>query len=450
MGFTHEYFFTRSIGMKRIIGMIALIFTAGALLFAGGGSDGGAIGGQKAAVLRFSWWGSDPRHQATLAAMDRYHEIHPEITIEGEYQGYDGYFQKLLTQIAGRTEPDLIQIDYNWLPELAVRGNIFADLGSLGSIDLSSYPKTILDNYCNIGGKVIGLPMGTNGYGIMINKVFYRKHNIPVDTEWTWESMIETGGRIHRSNPNDYLLGLESSSLGGFIFTSYIYSKTGKYWVDDNSNRINVSRSDLAGAFTIMKQIFDSGVAQPLGEASLFMAQMEQNPKWINGELGFTFDWSSTVGKFKNALKEGDFTVGKPAFAANGANKLISIKPSMELGISGRSSHVGVAADFANWLLTDREAVLLLGTQRSVPTNQNAIDILNNAGSIDPDVAAMVAFTLAAPAGKPPILQDNGEVGDLVRDICEQVVFGRLSPEAAADKFLSDVQAKFDSLKASR
>lgn len=43
----------------------------------------------------------------------------------------------------------------------------------------------------------------------------------------------------------------------------------------------------------------------------------------------------------------------------------------------------------------------------------------------------------------------NNVVSDIVKDICEQVTYGTLTPEEAADKFLEDVQSKSDTLKAS-
>lgn len=43
----------------------------------------------------------------------------------------------------------------------------------------------------------------------------------------------------------------------------------------------------------------------------------------------------------------------------------------------------------------------------------------------------------------------NNVVSDIVKDICGQVVYGTLTPEEAADKFLEDVQSKSDTLKAS-
>lgn len=337
---------------------------------------------------------------------------------------------------------------------MSAQGDFFVDLSSRSEIDLTPYAKDVLDAYCTINDKLIALPMGTNGFGAMINKNFFEKYNIPLDTVWTWESMIEEGKKVHEQDPNAYLFAIESGTstggIGPFVLGSYIYSQTGKYWADDASYSIQVGKEDLQKAFTVIKELFDSGAAQPLGEASLFTGQMEQNPKWLNAEMGFTIDWSATIGKYKSAVGEENFTVAQPPFAADGDNQRIAYKPSMVLGISSRSANVDAAANFTNWLLNDKEAVEILGTQRSVPNNQNAFDILNDAGVIDKDVAAMCAFSSSNPAPAVPALQGNTEVADVVKDICEQVIYGKLSPDAAADKFMTDIQEKLDALKASK
>lgn len=403
--------------------------------------------GEEPVTLRFAWWGSDARHEATLAAIDRYCELHPNVTIEGEYQGYDGYLQKLTTQLAGKTEPDLLQLDYIWWPDLETQGDLFVDLGSCDNVDLSVYSQAVLDDYCSINGKVISLPMGSAGFGVILNKNFYEKYDIPVETEWTWQSMIEEGRRIHEQNPNDYLLGIENTSLGGFILGNYLYSKTDEYYVNENTYQITASKEDLTESFTVMKELFDSGTAQPLGEASLFAGQMEQNPKWINDEIGFVLDFSSTVGKYKAALGEDAVTVAHQPYVEGGKNKSTRFKPAMVLGVSSRSDHIDVATDFANWMMTDPEAVSILGTQRSLPTSQAAVKILEEEGSVDPDVARMCEITLEDPAAPPPLVLDNAEIVDAVKNICEQVVYGQLTPEQAADMTLTEVQAKLDALK---
>ena len=73
--------------MKKAIGIALIIFFCSyALLFAGGARQRQDAG----TTIRFSWWGGDVRHQATLAAIDRFEQLNPDVTIEAEYQGFDG------------------------------------------------------------------------------------------------------------------------------------------------------------------------------------------------------------------------------------------------------------------------------------------------------------------------------------------------------------------------
>lgn len=37
-------------------------------------------------------------------------------TVKGEFTGFDGYLEKLTTQMAGKTEADIVQVNWPWLP----------------------------------------------------------------------------------------------------------------------------------------------------------------------------------------------------------------------------------------------------------------------------------------------------------------------------------------------
>ena len=80
-----------------------LIFLTVLFCFSSGFAQGNQETGNEdqQITLRFSWWGSEDRHEATIAAIEKYEELNPNITIEYEYMGFDSYYQKLLTQLAG-------------------------------------------------------------------------------------------------------------------------------------------------------------------------------------------------------------------------------------------------------------------------------------------------------------------------------------------------------------
>lgn len=89
-----------------------------------------------AAELRMSWWGGESRHVATQKAIAACGEKYGH-TIKGEFTGFDGYLEKLTTQMAGKTEADIVQVNWPWLPLFSKNGEGFADLRQLKPLDLS-------------------------------------------------------------------------------------------------------------------------------------------------------------------------------------------------------------------------------------------------------------------------------------------------------------------------
>ena len=93
--------------------------SSGSTASSGEGSEEAASGSIQ---LRMTWWGSQTRHDLTTKVIKLFEEKHPGITIKPEYSGWDGYFDKLTTQVAGSNAPDIVQMDYAFLTDFARRG----------------------------------------------------------------------------------------------------------------------------------------------------------------------------------------------------------------------------------------------------------------------------------------------------------------------------------------
>ena len=96
------------------------------------GKDSAAGTGAPAAsgdqiTLRFMWWGGDERNEATLAVIDQYQKLHPEVRIEAEMNSDQGYIDKVSTMLANGTAPDILQQNVDSLPDFVSRGDFFVD-----------------------------------------------------------------------------------------------------------------------------------------------------------------------------------------------------------------------------------------------------------------------------------------------------------------------------------
>ena len=128
--------------MKKRLVSVALVaaLAAGTLAGCGSSSSGdntqAAAGGETAGkggssdeniTLRFAWWGGDERNEATLKVIEQFEAAHPNITIEAEYGGSDGYHDKLATQLASGTAADIVQVDPEVFPTYVSTGDYFID-----------------------------------------------------------------------------------------------------------------------------------------------------------------------------------------------------------------------------------------------------------------------------------------------------------------------------------
>src|SRR5690554_5653366 len=78
--------------------------------------DAEVVEGDGDQSIRVAWWGGQERHDMTLEAIELFTE-ETGITVETEYTGWDGYWERLNTQAAGSNLPDVIQMDNSYLNE---------------------------------------------------------------------------------------------------------------------------------------------------------------------------------------------------------------------------------------------------------------------------------------------------------------------------------------------
>ena len=109
--------------------------------------------------LRFSWWGGGERHEAFLKAIKLFESKNPGVKIKAEYTGFQGYQERLTTQIAGKSEPDIMQLNWAWMYAFSKSGEGFYDLRKSASlIKLNEFTDNDLA-LGTINGKLNAVPV---------------------------------------------------------------------------------------------------------------------------------------------------------------------------------------------------------------------------------------------------------------------------------------------------
>ena len=425
--------------LRLIATILALVFMLSVVSVASAESD-------EQITLRVSWWGAETRHKATLAAMERYMELNPNIKLVGEYSDWGGHYDKLITQIASGTAPDIMQINMRWYYDFVEGYNAVVDMKTLDEyISFDMFDPDFLETYCTYNGVLLGMPLGVTGVCFLYNKDFFAEHNIPEDTVWTWDNLLEIGQRVHEENPDHYLYVCETPEMWS-LQRCFVKQRLGDQMISDDYE-LNVTPDILIEAMQYSKAMQDLGVTEPFETAILYTDVSNENPKWINGELGMQLKYITHLNRYQDGLDLNYGVACTPVYDGM-LDSGVVIDTGNLFGINSKCQHVEEAAKFINWFTTDKEAILILQEQRSTQPTEYGRQVLDEANLTNPLNTEAVGIALAnASAIVDNAVSQNQELESIWNNYIEKVMFNILTPEEAGQMMYEDLLALVEDLK---
>ncbi len=117
----------------------------------------------------------------------------PGVKISPQPGEWASYWDKLATQVAGNTAPDLIQMDMAYIAEYGNRGALL----DLSKVDTSKFIEGTVESG-KINDTLYGINAGINCLVVLANPKVFEKAGVevPDDKSWTWDSMIDTAAEV--------------------------------------------------------------------------------------------------------------------------------------------------------------------------------------------------------------------------------------------------------------
>lgn len=161
--------------------------------------------GGEAVELTFSVWGDPEELQILQEIADAFHEENPNINVTVTVSDWDTYWDKLQTQLAGGTPPDVFAMDAPLYPDYQSRG-VLMNLQPLierDSFDLGGYYEQSLVCYQTDEG-YFGLPRDIQPSVMYFNKDMFDEAGVPYpDETWTWDDVITYGQQLTQDTDGD-------------------------------------------------------------------------------------------------------------------------------------------------------------------------------------------------------------------------------------------------------
>lgn len=386
-------------------------------------------------TLRFSWWGGDDRHTATLAVIEQFEQEYPWITIEPEYSSYDGYAEKKMTEFASGTAPDIFQIETGLGPEYCEQGVLYNI--SETAMDLSAFDQEFLVNNGQFGtGSQYALPTGQAGSAIIVNKTLADQIGIDFTQQYDWNQLIEWGRQVQEYDPEIYLISGNTTYMTAFIVRTWCRQMNGKAIIDDELN-LNMTEEQFAECFSFIKELYDNNVCAPASYKAPYGDADQEDPNWIAGKYVCAVGYTSSADVLQAANSSVEYIAGHmPVMEGAASDGWFNDCPQF-IGIYAKSEHPEEAALFLDYFYNNEQAITTLGTVRSVPPTQKAQEICEKAGSLNEltkmSVEVSMLYNGVSDGGK----TTSSEVTAILGDAYENISYGAKTPAEEAAEVVS-------------
>ena len=399
-----------------------------------------AADSQQDVELRMSWWGGNEVHRAYLASIRRFEAKYPHIKVKGEYTGWAGHLERLTTQIAGGTAPDVMQVNWNWLVLFSRDGRGFYDLNTLAdTVDLSQFDADARGTG-TVKGRLNALPVAMTARVFYFNVATFAKAGLRVPR--TWDELFAAGPIFRERLGNDYYpLAMNFLDVLA-LCRSWVVQRTNQQLVNEATRSLNASEADMEEMAAFYERLVKEHVIAPAPERASYgnVAEQELRP-WITGHYAGTYYWTSAVGKLAETLQPGQKLVLAPYLLREGASDAgLFYRPAMMIAINSKTRHPKEAALLLDFLFNDAFAVEAFGLQRGLPVSKSAVAVLEARGlsrTLGWDGNTQVA-TLPHRVGESGYFE-HPRVRDGFIDIFESLGFGEIGVPEAGRRMHADV-----------
>ncbi len=382
--------------------------------------------------LRMAWWGDDVRHEVTNAALDRFEELNPNITVVRDFSGFDGYLDKITTQYTGGNSPDVFQFYNEVLVEFASRGQL-VDLSE--NVSSEGWSEELLE-VSTVDGELAAMPFGLSTQGFIFDNTAVEALGVTAPTgDYSWDDLADFAAEV-RTASGGSLAGVTDLSHGYQVFEVWA-KQQGEDFMD--ADGLAFSEDTLADYWQYWADLRESGGATAPDITSEY--QGTPYDAVVAGVAASTFlftnQYDGVQGRTPNVIS-------LERFPGEGDEAGQYMRTAMNLVISAQSKQQEAAAKLVEFLLNDEEANGILGLNRGFPGNANVIEAAS-AGANENVQRAIEIFESVRENGATapvPAPAGAGTVNTLFAEIAQQVQFGQLTPADAAKQFMTQAASE--------
>ncbi|KOR76216.1 sugar ABC transporter substrate-binding protein [Paenibacillus solani] len=263
---------------KTWLGMLAALMVFSAVLAGCSGGSEKADEGSKGKQELKVWLMGDETDETLIK---QYEEKNPGVKVNVQSIPWGSAHDKLLTAVASKSGPDVVQMGTTWIPEFAQAGALL-DLTPY----LDQYPNLKPENYfdgavqtMSYDDKIVGIP-----WYVETRVLFYRT-DILAEVGYpegpkTWDDMKDAGQKLAARGNGNYAITIDAKDMN---YLSMFAWQNGSAMIDEN-RKPHFNEPEYMGAMEYLKSFYDTGMTPLASDLDLFAAFKDgQFPMFISG-----------------------------------------------------------------------------------------------------------------------------------------------------------------------
>ncbi len=401
----------------------------------GTGSSGGAAassGGKT--VVRLAWWGNDVRNPLTAKAVAEFEKENPDITVQQEPGSWSSYWDKLATQFAGGSAPDVIQMDESYLTQYSNNGTLL-DLKTAG-LDTSNFSSATANMGTTSKG-TFAIVAGINAPAAMANPKVFKAAGvaIPDDKTWTWSDMAKAAQKITANSPSG-TFGTQNIASVDFMLRLWLR----QHGADEYSGtKPGFTAAQLSPFFAEALALQNSKAAPSASLTSQDMTTSQDQSMAATNKVALSYWWSNQVTSLDKDTGTTLQFLMPPTVTGSAKDVQLYYKASMLWSVNKNSQVQAAAVKLVDFLVNSPTCGKILGTERGIPANSKVLAAVTpQMTATDKQVSGYlqgIAPDLGTPIGLTPPGSSNANYATYESNL----IFGKSTPQQTAQDYLTSL-----------
>lgn len=354
----------RGIGALAFVGAAALALSACQQGSASRDNEGG-----DGVTLQFQSLSDQPAtQQAVQQIVDAWNEDNPDVQVEIIQAGWDGTYDKLITQFTGGTAPDIIHFEASSITSFAQDGYL-ADLTDLIDPELRDDISDGIWESVTVDDQIIAYPSTLQSYMVFANTDLLEQAGVEIPTgdTMTWDEFQQIAAAT--TAEGRYGVGWGLGSPTATMMSLSLGFDGGYFEGEGDEATIEVGADELAVPERIHEMAYTDRSIDP---TSLTQSGSDVLASFYGGTVAMTVQGSFQATNIANDAPEGlNWTVLPPLEGSAGA---VQAANPQTYSVNVDSEYVEESADFLNFFMSADNLAQLAYADALIPSSQGARD----------------------------------------------------------------------------